>query len=45
MYRYENITDAESSSDNFKFLLAWFKVFNSFKSNPFYITAESYGQW
>lgn len=36
---YENITDAQSSHDNFQFLLAWFEVFAQFKSNDFYITA------
>ena len=36
---YENITDAESSHDNYMFLLAWFNVFSDFKSNDFYITA------
>eukprot|EP01059_Diplonema_ambulator_P034346 TRINITY_DN7634_c0_g1_i1.p1 TRINITY_DN7634_c0_g1~~TRINITY_DN7634_c0_g1_i1.p1 ORF type:complete len:471 (+),score=157.78 TRINITY_DN7634_c0_g1_i1:63-1475(+) len=41
--KYENITDAQSSHDNFLFLEAWFNVFTQFKSNDFFITAESYG--
>ena len=40
---YSNITDAEASHDTFQFLLAFFKVFKQFKSNPFYVTGESYG--
>eukprot|EP00656_Telonema_subtile_P042700 TRINITY_DN4850_c0_g1_i2.p1 TRINITY_DN4850_c0_g1~~TRINITY_DN4850_c0_g1_i2.p1 ORF type:complete len:483 (-),score=87.57 TRINITY_DN4850_c0_g1_i2:257-1705(-) len=41
--KYANITDAESSLDNYNFLLQWFECFDSFKANDFYITAESYG--
>lgn len=41
--KYHNITDAQSSYDNFLFLQAFFKTFSSFKKNDFYITAESYG--
>jgi len=41
--KYNNITDAESSLDNYNFLVAWFDCFAEFKSNDFYITAESYG--
>ena len=41
--KYQNVTDEESSYDNFLFLQAFFKVFNSFAKNDFYITAESYG--
>lgn len=41
--KYENITDAESSMDNFRFLENWFECFDSFSTNDFYITAESYG--
>jgi len=41
--KYENITDAQSSHDNFLFLEAFFDVFTDFKENDFYITAESYG--
>lgn len=40
---YENITDAQSSADNFLFLQKWFGVFTDFAANDFYITAESYG--
>lgn len=40
---YRDITDAQSSKDNFLFLQAWFGVFADFKKNDFYITAESYG--
>ncbi len=39
--KYLNITDAQSSHDNFLFLQAWFDVFSDFKQNDFYITAES----
>ena len=39
--KYENITDAESSMDNFRFLENWFECFDSFSTNDFYITAES----
>jgi serine carboxypeptidase-like clade 2 len=41
--KYRNITDADSSTDNFNFLLNWFECFESFKVNDFFITAESYG--
>eukprot|EP01064_Diplonema_japonicum_P039072 TRINITY_DN9702_c0_g5_i1.p1 TRINITY_DN9702_c0_g5~~TRINITY_DN9702_c0_g5_i1.p1 ORF type:complete len:464 (+),score=157.16 TRINITY_DN9702_c0_g5_i1:43-1434(+) len=41
--KYHNITDAQSSHDNFLFLQAFFSVFTQFKTNDFYITAESYG--
>ena len=41
--KYVNITDDESSHDNFLFLQEFFKVFTQFKSNDFYVTAESYG--
>ncbi|KAJ9436843.1 Serine carboxypeptidase 24 [Diplonema papillatum] len=40
---YKDITDAQSSHDNYLFLVAFFKVFAQFKANDFYITAESYG--
>eukprot|EP01060_Flectonema_neradi_P026925 TRINITY_DN36569_c0_g1_i1.p1 TRINITY_DN36569_c0_g1~~TRINITY_DN36569_c0_g1_i1.p1 ORF type:complete len:467 (+),score=100.95 TRINITY_DN36569_c0_g1_i1:72-1472(+) len=41
--KYHNITDAESSYDNFLFLKSWFNVFTQYQKNDFYITAESYG--
>eukprot|EP01061_Rhynchopus_euleeides_P003466 TRINITY_DN12714_c0_g1_i1.p1 TRINITY_DN12714_c0_g1~~TRINITY_DN12714_c0_g1_i1.p1 ORF type:complete len:473 (+),score=213.43 TRINITY_DN12714_c0_g1_i1:37-1455(+) len=41
--KYKNITDAQSSYDNFLFLQSFFKVFSTFAANDFYITAESYG--
>lgn len=41
--KYKNITDAESSMDNFRFLQQFFSVFTDFSKNDFYITAESYG--
>jgi serine carboxypeptidase-like clade 2 len=41
--KYKNITDEDSSTDNFNFLLSWFECFDTFKANDFFITAESYG--
>ncbi len=40
---YENITDAQAADQSFRFLQAFFNTFSSFKSNPFYVTGESYG--
>ena len=41
---YHNITDAESSLDNYRFLASFFEVFGDrFGEHDFYITAESYG--
>jgi serine carboxypeptidase-like clade 1 len=28
--------------DNYNFLLEWFNLFPEFRSNPFYVTGESY---
>ena len=39
--KYKNITDEDSSTDNFHFLLSWFECFDAFKANDFFITAEN----
>ncbi|CAJ1933856.1 unnamed protein product [Sphenostylis stenocarpa] len=35
--------DGVSASDNYDFLMGWFKRFPSFRSNEFYVVGESYG--
>ncbi|GAB5364640.1 hypothetical protein AAMO2058_000987100 [Amorphochlora amoebiformis] len=40
---YANITDDQAAFESHEFLRAFFKVFNQFKSNPFFVTGESYG--
>jgi len=35
--------DKVSASDNYEFLVGWFKRFSNFISNEFYIVGESYG--
>ncbi|KAK8463737.1 hypothetical protein PHAVU_011G028600 [Phaseolus vulgaris] len=35
--------DEVSASDNYHFLVGWFKRFSNFRSNEFYIVGESYG--
>jgi len=40
---YTNITDEQSAIESHTFLRRFFEVFSDFKSNPFYVTGESYG--
>jgi len=35
--------DQVAAADNYAFLVGWFKRFPNFRSNEFYIVAESYG--
>lgn len=40
---YRNITDDRAASDTFAFLLRFYEMFPRFRSNPLYLTGESYG--
>lgn len=40
---YVNITDDRAASDTYAFLRNFYKLFPNFRSNPLYLTGESYG--
>jgi len=40
---YAQVGDARTADDVYKFLLEFYKKFPQFKSNPFYVSGESYG--